>query len=192
MKKIFIEIGAVIFVCLILGGFLFANSSEIVDTSVSGSELSGNGIDYYFITHTMSKGETVELSLTKSIKHLSDDVYVCTFLVNQSENKNYDIKNIKLEFSVDDEADIVSCFYSGGGGIYESPLIFHLEDERKAFCDSDSNYLYCYVTVKNNSDEPLIVPEIDRFEYDIEGKFPYTINKFEKNAPLAEYIDTEA
>ena len=190
MKKIFIEIGAVIFVCLILGGVLFANSSEIVDTSVSGSELSENGIDYYFITHTMSKGENVKVSLTGSIKHLSDDVYVCTFLVNQSENKNYDIKNIKLEFSVDEDAEIVSCFHSGGKGIYTNSFIFYSE-RQGAGCYSDSNYLYCYVTVKNNSDEPLIVPEIDRFEYDIEGKFPYTINKFEKNAPLAEYIDTE-
>lgn len=190
MKKIFIEIAAVICVCGILGAFLFSNSSEIVYTNVSGSELSGNGINYYFITHEMSKGQNVEATVAANVKNIADDIYQVDIFFDQQKNDSYSIENLDLSFHLTDNDTIISQFYDVGSNNCKRADISYI-DGFSIDCHSDDNYIWCSFVVRSDSYEHLIAPGSIELNYDITGRFPYTINTFEKISPLAGYIDTE-
>lgn len=181
MKRLFGILIAVICLCGSFAGLLFINSAEILDTNKLHMDLEDNNYAA-LITHEMSKGQNVELSLARNIRQLSDNVYECEFLVNKSENKNYDIKNIELSFSFSGDTDIISCFYSGGEGVYRECGISY-EDGKIINCRSDDDYLRCIAVIKCDPELPLYMPELQNFEYDIQGVFPYTINKFPDITP---------
>lgn len=151
-------------VCLLLDPAvtLKSGTSPIKNTEVTTVE---NAV---LITHEMTKGKSVDLSVNKSFRPYGDGVYYYIFTVNQSdaENADYLVKNFRLKISADNRQE-VSGFYSEGGDY--SPLSLNYPDADSFLCISEGNYLHCELVFQG---EPLSAGEVS-IEYDLAGQGRY-------------------
>ena len=175
----------IVLLCLLsLISCLVIIKSNITNTQIFLNPTVEDTVYNYFITHNVNKGLNVEIDLTVNAMRLSDNIYKCEIIIRQIENANYNIADINLEFSVDENTDIISCYYSEGKDNYKASEISYKEKQRTISCYSSGNYLYCNLIVKNNTNEEIIFPDLYELNYDINGIFPYIINKFTNISPL--------
>lgn len=126
-------------------------------------------------THETEKGENINLSFSKNVDIIGDEMYMINiFFTDEQSSTNYNIKNSKLEFSVNDSVDILMSFYSAGGSEYQIPQINYPEGRKVIQCFSDNGYVHLKLLLSGREAENSDLT----VEYDIRGKGFYSFNKF--------------
>lgn len=173
MKKIFICAAVIVIVIILTFAVVFAvNSSQLTATEMLYNEEQ----DMYIVTHEMSRGDMLEISIDKNVTALSEDIYKVDILLNQSDNTDYSAENISLSYSVDENAEIISQYYGVGNDEYRMGVISYT-DGMVINCHSDGDYIWCSFIIRSDSPEKLSDPDTVRLTYDIVGHFPHTVSK---------------
>lgn len=163
-----------------------AHLDSIIDTKCIYTEISSSD-DFYSglwaVTHEMNKGNNIELTVTQNVSRLSDGMYKCVILLNQSDSSEYSVENINIEYKIDTEDTVISDYIDIGNGNHKKSEISYKE-ETVLKGSADDNYIRCEFIIQTDSPEDLHDPEAISLNYNIAGSFPYTANKFYSINPL--------
>ncbi|MGN1416466.1 MAG: hypothetical protein ACI4XF_06465 [Oscillospiraceae bacterium] len=173
-KKLTAAIIIVLLAVLALSALLILNKGHITDTKTALIEENGNGV--WLITHEMSRGNSLQLSLSQNVTALSEDIYKVDILFNQSDNRDYSVENIVLLYRVGENDEIISQYYGVGNGNYKVGEIYY-NDGTKICCRADGNYIWCSFIIRSDSPDRLAGAEAVELTYDIVGHFPYSLGR---------------
>lgn len=180
MKKIFICAAVIVIVIISVVAAVFAlNTGQLTATEASYNEEQ----DMHIITHEMSRGDKLEISVDKNVTSLSEDIYKVDILFDQSDNRDYSAENISLSYSVDENAEVISQYYGVGNDEYRMGVISYT-DGMVINCHSDGDYIWCSFIIRSDFPEKLSAPDTVRLTYDIVGHFPHTVSKGSNVAPF--------